>query len=259
MALPLGVASDGPVQSVYVGFGHEGLSGLSIVRERLALLRDIFRRALSQHEQDLRRAAQMIYDEAALLAPVPVDQVPALTLSAASATSVSLTKLLWRLCFGEEALQRALSPGLRRAAAELVIGDEALIRRPSFAQVLDLGQVWRDLSGLPFVFAVWQTSGPPVVNGLRRGILEAAELASARMRVEPAAYLTLMDGVVEVPSSVDLASYWKVIQYRLTPTHLAGLSLWLSLVRLCMAEPPSDAVLVKMARISGLASVRSQP
>ncbi len=45
------------------------------------------------------------------------------------------------------------------AHAVLKIGDQALIHS-HFGNSLDLGQEWLDLTGLPFVFACWMSSGP---------------------------------------------------------------------------------------------------
>jgi chorismate dehydratase len=49
------------------------------------------------------------------------------------------------------------APEGAEAAAVLVIGDEALRLRgsKSFPVRLDLGEIWRRHTGLPFVFAVW--------------------------------------------------------------------------------------------------------
>ena len=43
------------------------------------------------------------------------------------------------------------------ASAQLLIGDDAIRRRKSgeFTHVVDLGQEWHELTGLPFVFALW--------------------------------------------------------------------------------------------------------
>jgi cyclic dehypoxanthinyl futalosine synthase len=61
----------------------------------------------------------------------------------------------------------------------LLIGDAALEVQGRFAYQLDLGQAWKDMTGLPFVFAVW---------GARPGTLSAADAgliqASLRAGVE---------------------------------------------------------------------------
>jgi predicted solute-binding protein len=54
-------------------------------------------------------------------------------------------------------MRPVLGEMLATAEAALVIGDPALEIDPSAASVekLDLGEAWRALTGLPFVFAAW--------------------------------------------------------------------------------------------------------
>ncbi len=65
--------------------------------------------------------------------------------------------------------------------AALVIGDAALDLDPRFTHRLDLGALWKEWTGLPFVFAVWAGRpdvDPAVVNHLRAaGLAGVAELS----------------------------------------------------------------------------------
>jgi chorismate dehydratase len=95
-----------------------------------------------------------------LFSRVPIERVRSLALDEGSRTSVALVRiLLWE--------RFALSPALEtlpigaaledsKAEAVLLIGDRA-IHSPArpFANVWDLGDEWRQWTGLPFVFAVW--------------------------------------------------------------------------------------------------------
>jgi len=61
------------------------------------------------------------------------------------------------------------------ADAFLVIGDDAMkVREEGFA-VLDLGQEWNELSGLPFVYAVWVTKSETKLHGLSKLLIDANE------------------------------------------------------------------------------------
>ena len=79
-----------------------------------------------------------------------------------SATSVVLLQILLARHWGVTPLfttfdQTAVDPLERGADAALFIGDVALRRAPdAAAHVFDLGAVWREWTGLPFAFAVWQ-------------------------------------------------------------------------------------------------------
>jgi chorismate dehydratase len=92
----------------------------------------------------------------------------------ASATSVVLLRILlserWkvktRFLWFDQATE---DPFVAGAAAALFIGDVALAPglRPDLRVRLDLGAEWWEQTGLPFAFAVWQTSTPERTGELR--------------------------------------------------------------------------------------------
>ncbi|MGQ0813118.1 MAG: menaquinone biosynthetic enzyme MqnA/MqnD family protein [Gemmatimonadota bacterium] len=89
----------------------------------------------------------------------------AIALPTASATAVVLLKILLRLKYGIDARyewfdQNDVADPVRDGAdAALWIGDVALRRTvPAGRHVYDLGAEWKQWTGLPFVFAAWQTS-----------------------------------------------------------------------------------------------------
>lgn len=95
---------------------------------------------------------------------VPLDRVTVVYLDPASLTSASLVRVLLA--------ERGLHPEMRvlpdyrltgDLEAVLLIGNRALdfVYGPHTHSVLDLGEAWRELTGLPFVYAGW---------ALRRGI-----------------------------------------------------------------------------------------
>jgi len=98
-----------------------------------------------------------------LFSQVPIEKLDGRTvlLSAESATSVNLLKILMNKRFGCRCTFRVSSSGiaaaLKEAPAMLLIGDAAL--RSSLAgsapYIYDLGSLWHDWTGLPFVFALW--------------------------------------------------------------------------------------------------------
>lgn len=238
IVMPVGVASNGPVQSVYLGIKEDN-GVFETVRKRQHLLKDVFAAAAQKHSGDVRKMSDSVFGYASSLESEKLAYTPGLCMTPASAASANLAKVLYRLWFGAEAyelmVERRLSRGGGRGEytcdMELLIGDEALTKRPLYKFVIDLGEVWKDLTALPFVFAVWQSGGKQVPPALKAKVMEAAELAQARMRIEPSVYLQN-----EVSSDihgrpVDLAAYWRVIQYRLTAAHFKGLALYLSLVR----------------------------
>lgn len=265
IAVPLGIAANGAVTSVYLGIHTDDLSLLEMLRARHALLRDAYRAALTRCGQDARKLAAALWKASDALPPVDGDVPPPLSLSAASDTSNCMARILYRLWFGQRAYElNASNPtsgaqirSLRRPL-ELLIGDEALTRRPTYRAVIDLGEWWRELTDLPFVFAVWQATSRQAVSPYwRQKIVEAAEIAQARMRVDPAYYLNDVHPVDSNGRAIDLAAYWKVIQYRLLPQHFMGLALFLALGRYVMPEHASDQAVVNIMRWEQAAAARS--
>jgi chorismate dehydratase len=96
-----------------------------------------------------------------LISRVPFRRVRTLAADMNSRTSVMLARIILSRCFGTEPevtpMPADLDSMLARADAALVIGDAALAIDPDEVGLpcLDLGEAWFDLSGLPFVFAMW--------------------------------------------------------------------------------------------------------
>jgi cyclic dehypoxanthinyl futalosine synthase len=126
-----------------------------------------------------------------LVSDVPWAELEEIVLDGASRSSAALLKLLCR--------DRGLQPRFREiphdevlgAAAgrtgALVIGDAGFAAAKKHPHVIDLGEAWRETTGLPFVYAVW--AGRPDVLGtdeigilqqsLSEGLVHRAEIARA--------------------------------------------------------------------------------
>lgn len=257
IAFPMGIAATGPVQSVYIGLPRDDAGLLELIKGRQAMLRDIFRQGQTRYDGDSRKVASYVFRMAATLPPLEIDVPPPLQVTPASASGAQLARILYRLWFGEAAYEMraaeggaAAAPGVSlRKPMEVVIGDEALVKRPGYRIVIDLAEAWRDLTDLPFVFAVWQMSKANPLNPYwRQRITEAAELAQARMRVEPSHYFPDMPVTDINGRPVDLGAYWKVIQYRLGPQHFKGLALFLTLTRCLQPLVVDDQAVVNIMR-----------
>ncbi len=90
---------------------------------------------------------------------LPPDRITRLCVDGHSHTSVALATVLWRELYGRALELRRIDAAVEPLAelpAVLLIGDKVVNpRRGSFAYEVDLGGAWRQLTGLPFVFAVW--------------------------------------------------------------------------------------------------------
>lgn len=98
-----------------------------------------------------------------LVSKKPIEHVRSVALDVESRTSNALTRVLfaevWRsrpefVDVGNDGLE--LEAALARCDAAVRIGDKALFAQPlEGALAHDLGTVWTDFTGLPFVFAAW--------------------------------------------------------------------------------------------------------
>lgn len=96
----------------------------------------------------------------------PLEQVRRLRADTDSHTSVALAQLLLKKLHGVEVeivdydAREDVAPGEsgQPAEATLLIGDKVVTLAPSlgeFPHQLDLGEAWKRLTGLPFVYAIW--------------------------------------------------------------------------------------------------------
>lgn len=147
----------------------------------------------------------------------------------ASATSVVLLRIILEKRYGLTPRYRwfeqsaEADPVGEGAAAALWIGDVALRRGEAVeGEFVDLGVEWRDWTGLPFVFAVWQvTAGPErdeELRGLHRLLLESRSYFEANVDELAVRYSP------EIGLSPErLASYWRRLDFTLGPEMQAGL------------------------------------
>jgi chorismate dehydratase len=87
-------------------------------------------------------------------------EIRTIAMDTSSRTSVALSTVLLRRVFGATPESVPMAPDLdamlARADAALIIGDNALFLNPQPAiRKIDLGELWTETTGLPFVYAVW--------------------------------------------------------------------------------------------------------
>jgi predicted solute-binding protein len=85
---------------------------------------------------------------------VPLKQVRTVGRDPASATSNALAEVLLKKHFKVNAELHDFHT-IEKPDAAVVIGDRALCADPAPAEDIDLAEAWHEMTGLPFVFAVW--------------------------------------------------------------------------------------------------------
>jgi chorismate dehydratase len=95
-----------------------------------------------------------------IFSDVPVEEITTVYLDYQSRTSVNLARILLKEYWKKEvafidATGEDFRDQLKGTTAGVIIGDRALKQRSRSRYVYDLGQAWKEHTGLPFVFAAW--------------------------------------------------------------------------------------------------------
>ncbi len=166
----------------------------------------------------------------------PLDQLDGarVALGSTSRTSVRLAQLLLAEKIGVRPDYYTCPPDLglmmQEADAAVLIGDAALRANlhdgPRLGlAVHDLGQMWKDWTGLPFVFAVWATRReylerePAVVHKVHEAFLASRDLSLeevAKVAEQAARWETFDEPVLE--------RYFTTLDFRFGPEQLGGVT-----------------------------------
>jgi len=167
--------------------------------------------------------------------------------SRSSMTSVALLELLFENVWhtrpefvaGDAEMSDIASFDREPHDARLVIGDAALVLRgesrphvvmgsrhdaamPSYPFGYDLGQAWKDWTGLPFVFAVWVAQRTaPIAEALG---IHAALITSRNWGLEHLTTLATQASTTTGVSEPVCLEYLSGLDYGLSYEHLAGLT-----------------------------------
>jgi chorismate dehydratase len=119
-----------------------------------------------------------------IFSSVPIERIATLGCDGDSHTSVALARVILAERFGRVP---ELVPLDRGSDAELLIGDKVVCDEPKdLPHQIDLGEQWKALTGLPFVFAAWTARGDVELGDLPQRLVRARErgVANADALVE---------------------------------------------------------------------------
>jgi len=154
--------------------------------------------------------------------------------SRSSMTSVALLELLFenvwrsspRFIAGDAEIRDVTEADSADIDARLVIGDAALVlgsnHRERYPHVYDLGEIWKQWTGQPFVFAVWVAQRTTAVKDAL--LAHAGLIASRDWGLE---HLSELAEQAQRATGVALAvcdEYLSGLDYGLSYPHLAGLT-----------------------------------
>ncbi len=170
-----------------------------------------------------------------LFARRPLGEITVLDADAESHTSVVLAQVLLRELHGAAPSVRPFEDGRddrHRAEALLLIGDKAVHHAPSpseFPVCLDLGEAWRALTGLPFVFAAWMCPADRSEADEARRASVAAVLDHRRRANRPRLEAIATAHAAAHGFTVETARRYlgSLLDFDFTPRHAEGLALFL--------------------------------
>ena len=164
---------------------------------------------------------------------VPAEKIRVLHGDADSHTSVMLAQVILRKQYGVGTEMRAWEAGGNSAGtlpeALLLIGDKVVNAAPSAVEYpyqLDLGEEWKKLTGLPFVFAMWMMRRDEVDVGLAR-LLAEARRCGADMTEELVGRYAAERGW---PGDLARRYFTEYLRYEVTDRAKAGLEKFFELV-----------------------------
>jgi chorismate dehydratase len=164
-----------------------------------------------------------------LIARRPIKDIRSVALDTSSRTSACLCQILLRRHFQitPQFVPHApdIASMLRECDAALMIGDPALASDFPGLDVHDLADLWRAMTGLPFVFAFWavrrEAATPDLVEAFQGSAAYAMEHLEEMVREESAR--------TGLPQSLVHTYLTKNIDFNLGERNLAGLRLFYSL------------------------------
>jgi chorismate dehydratase len=157
---------------------------------------------------------------------VPMDEVKTVLLDYQSRTSVALAKILiekyWKLNPVFEPAGPDFINRISGNTAAVLIGDRALKQRAVSAYIYDLGEAWKLMTGLPFVFAAWISN-----KKLDAGWVSRFDQANA-WGVQQAVFVS-----AQFPDTgFDLKKYYtQNLSYELNDEKKKGMELFLRMIR----------------------------
>ena len=157
-----------------------------------------------------------------LFSDVPMEEISTVLLDYQSRTSVRLARILmkefWKIDPEIIDTRDDFRGQIKGTTAGIVIGDRALEQRKDSAYVFDLGQAWKEMTGLPFVFAAW-ISNKEIDPNFQQAFNEANRYGLERLE----------EVVARHPyQTYDLITYYKEnIDYSLDAKKMEGLQLYL--------------------------------
>lgn len=169
-----------------------------------------------------------------------------------SATSINLLRIILREFIGLKDVRDAVPVDpvevlIAQRKPALLIGDRALrlaANLPEGMRIFDLGGLWHQYTGLPFVFALWMVRRTSISSFPVELSELSGQLCQSLDRVLGAPqHIANLVAESSGLSMARIVDYWHSIDYRLNNEHLEGLHLFFGLCvkhQLLPQKPPIE-------------------
>jgi len=164
----------------------------------------------------------------------PIEQIQTIALDTASRSSVRICEVILRHFYGlqpeKHRLEQNCDPNDCRADAFVIIGDRALAYQPAdcWAYRYDMGELWKEKTGLSLVFAAWIGCSPKVEDSV---VVSALEAARDRGLQQLEAILDAKAHALPLDRERILDYYRRAIVYTMGREEHAGLQCFFDLAR----------------------------
>jgi chorismate dehydratase len=159
-----------------------------------------------------------------IFSPVPVERITTLACDTDSHTSVALARILLAERFNiRPEFVPLSSTQIEAGTARLLIGDKVVCGKPAgLHHQLDLGEAWKQQTGLPFVFAAWMARGGIELGDLPERLERAKRIGRAQVEAIIRRHATPLGW----PAGVAREYLTERLQYDIGPDHLKAIRLF---------------------------------
>jgi len=167
-----------------------------------------------------------------LFSSLPIEELEGVEifLTGESGTSVVLCEILLKERYG---INPTFTKDNENASARVLIGDKALFETYNGDSkfVYDLGTLWEEFTGLPFVFALWIVR-KDTVDAKRAEVAEFVQTLDEIKNDSKKNLAALLDHyTVKGLTNYQIIDYWEIINYDLSDNHIQGLLKFFSLAK----------------------------
>lgn len=159
-----------------------------------------------------------------LVSKVPIGEIASVALDENSRTSAALVRMILKDRYGRTPAFRQsradIDAMLAQADAALIIGDPALTVPREKYVVLDLAGEWLEMTGLPFVFAVWAVRQEVATAELVAPFTDSLEIGLAELD----AIVRETAGETGLQPAILRDYFTRNLRYRMGPAEQAGLA-----------------------------------